>query len=73
MYTVNWIDNTSNTCKTFGSYARLDDAVQSIYDWFISRGAPHLLYRQWTIGDVTTIDYGSYHCFYKIVRTDSDA
>ncbi|HAP4240981.1 hypothetical protein [Enterococcus faecalis] len=67
-YTVKWQNTRSKEETQHGAFDSYDEAYQSILDWWAYNDFTPNYTRRWKKGNVTTIDYGSHHEFYKIVE-----
>lgn len=72
-YQVHWIHYQLGQDTTHGEFATLDQAIQSVYDWWRQNNYTPNYTRRYTIGDTTTIDYGFHHMFYKIKEIKGDS
>lgn len=65
-YQVYWIDKLNKIEKAHGKYATLEEAKQSVRDWWKLNGYEPFYIRQWKApGKHYTWDYGSHIYFYE--------
>ena len=69
-YTVKWIGVKDNKDveETFGTYNTLNEAVESIRDWWKLNNFNPYYTRHWKQNNIYVIDYGCHSCFYHIVE-----
>lgn len=65
-YEVHWVDKFLKEDQTHGVFDTLEEAVQSVYDWWNQHDYEPPYVRMWTKDGVTTLDYGFHYMFYKI-------
>lgn len=65
-YEVHWVHHQLDEDKTHGVFDTLEEAIQSVYDWWNQHDYEPPYVRMWTKDGVTTLDYGFHYMFYKI-------
>lgn len=65
-YEVHWVRYPTQEDKTHGVYNTLEEAIQSVYDWWHLNDYSPIYVRQYTVNGVTALDYGFHSMFYKI-------
>ena len=66
MYSVYWVRPCQKIKKYHGSFNTVEDAMQSIKDWWDKHDFRPSYYQLTDYGDSVTIDYGQHNCFYEI-------
>ena len=66
MYEVHWVGHGQDNIH--GTFSTLEEAQQSVMDWWKENNYEPPYVRQWTHDNVTIWDYGSHTCFYHFVR-----
>ena len=66
MYEVHWIGHGQD--NVHGTFPTIEEAQQSVKDWWAKNDFEPYYIRQWITEDGTMIwDYGSHTCFYHFV------
>lgn len=66
MYQVYWVDKVNKIEEAHGIYTTLEEAKQSVRDWWKLNGFEPFYIRQWQEpGKHYTWDYGSHIAFYE--------
>lgn len=68
MFEVHWVNHYLNEDKHHGTFNTLEEAQQSVQDWWKKHDFKPFYVRQWTSDNVTIWDYGSHSCFYHFVE-----
>ena len=71
-YQVSWENKLTNEINIHGTFETLQDALQSIYDWWDKNEFTPRYIRHWNTGNRATIDYGSQHMFYYISEVEDE-
>ena len=72
MFEVHWVCSYMNQDKTHGTFPTLEEAQQSVRDWWKAHDFKPFYVRQWTRDNVTIWDYGSHTCFYHFVEVENN-
>lgn len=62
-YAVHWVGNGQN--NTHGIFPTLEEAQQSVQNWWKEHDFTPPYIRQWKIDNKIIWDYGSHTCFYE--------
>ena len=68
MYEVHWIGHGQD--NTHGVFPTLEEAQQSVRDWWKENNFEPYYVREWTHENITIWDYGSHTCFYHFVEVN---
>ena len=71
-YEVHWICNSMNQDNVHGIFPTLEEAQDSVRDWWKKHDFKPYYVRQWTQDNVTIWDYGSHIWFYHFVEVEVD-
>ena len=66
MYEVHWVVPRKKIDNHHGTFATYGEAADSIRAWWKKHKFEPPYVRVWAVDGVTTWDYGSHVCFYKI-------
>lgn len=69
-YALQWTDGEQ--LKNHGLFKSVNQAIESIFLWWYLNNFEPFYIRQWTKGNVTTIDYGSHTQFYLITKINQE-
>lgn len=69
LFSLQW-KKGETSIDNLGIYRSIDQALVAINDWWQLNDFKPKYIRQWTNGNVTTIDYGLHESFYKITKVD---
>ncbi|EMG27513.1 hypothetical protein LFLEISCH_10759 [Listeria fleischmannii subsp. fleischmannii LU2006-1] len=67
---MHWKHHQTDEHRIHGTYNSLDEAMESIYEWWELNEFDPPYIRHWTIDGKTTIDYGHHHIFYYIYEQE---
>jgi hypothetical protein len=62
-YAVHWVGNGQDNIH--GVFPTLEEAKQSVLDWWKKNDYEPYYIREWKSDNVTIWDYGSHTCFYE--------
>lgn len=68
MYKVVWVSPRID--EEHGTFPTLEEAQQSVRDWWAKNNYTPYYIRQWTRDNITIWDYGSHSCFYHFIKED---
>lgn len=71
-YEVHWLgyEDGKHVEKVHGKFNTLDEAMDSVRDWWKKNNFEPNYVRQWKHENITIWDYGSHVCFYHFVEVD---
>ena len=70
MYEVHWVGMGQD--NQHGVFNTLEEAQQSVRDWWKKNDYEPFYVRQWQQGNTIIWDYGSHTCFYHFVEVEDD-